>query len=156
VIARWKIPIALAVVIAAVAWLAVSGVARNDMYMSTLAQWDPARARHETVRVMGFVKEGSIVKRPGELVTDFVIRDEKATLFLPVRYHGVTPDLFREGTNVIAAGKLGEDGVFAAHDLMTKCPSKYEGVKTPHGEGMPAASPESSAPSTAGPKSIGT
>ena len=35
---RYKVPIALAVVLLAVGWLLASGVAKNDMYVSTLAQ----------------------------------------------------------------------------------------------------------------------
>jgi cytochrome c-type biogenesis protein CcmE len=99
---------------------------------------------------MGFVKEGSVAARSGELVTDFVIRDETGDRSLPVRYRGVLPDMFREGSNVIAGGRLGEDGVFTANDVMTKCPSKYEGVETPHampdGAPMPAGTsvPEAS------------
>jgi cytochrome c-type biogenesis protein CcmE len=140
---RWKVPVVLAVAVAAVGWLVASGVSRNDIYVSTLAQMDMARAKRETVRVMGFVEEGSIAEVPGELVTRFAIRDEKSAHVLPVRYSGVTPGLFREGTSVIASGRLDDDGLFHATELMTKCPSKYEGVETPHAapEDPPASRP---------------
>ena len=150
-LSRLKIPIALAIALAAVAWLAARGVARNDMYVSTLAQWDPARARRERVRVMGFVKEGSVDERADELVTDFVVRDDTGTRTLPVRYHGVLPDMFRGGASVIAAGRLDDAGAFAADDLMTKCPSKYEGMPSPHdGAAVPSKAVASQEPVVTG------
>ena len=46
---------------------------------------------------------------------------------LPVRYRGVIPDTFMENSEVVVEGAL--DGqVFAAHTLLAKCPSKYEGL----------------------------
>jgi cytochrome c-type biogenesis protein CcmE len=141
---KWKIPIILAVAAAAIVALLMAGVTRNDAYMTTLDQWDAARARKESVRVMGFVKEGSVAQHPDALVTDFVMRNGGGDHVLSVSYKGVTPGLFRDGTNVIAAGRMGEDGVFHATELMTKCPSKYEGMKNPHGERPPGSPPAAS------------
>ena len=133
-ISRFKVPLALLVAALGVGWLVMSGVMRNDMFMAPLSSFDPQRARRETVKVMGFVQEGSIKAHAEELVRVFTIRDEARTKSLPVRYHGVTPDMFKDGGQVIAAGRLGDDGVFACHELMTKCPSKYEGLDNPHGD----------------------
>jgi cytochrome c-type biogenesis protein CcmE len=134
VLTKWKIPIILAVAAAAIAGLLFAGATSNDLYMTSLEQWDAPRARRESVRVMGFVKEGSISLHPDALVTEFVMRSGTGETVLPVKFKGVTPALFRDGTNVIASGRLGDDGVFKATELMTKCPSKYEGMETPHGE----------------------
>jgi len=142
---RLKVPLALAMALAAIAWLVVRGVAQNDVYMATLDQWDAARAHRETVRLMGFVKEGSIRQDPDRLVTSFTIRNEKSTKEIQVTYSGVTPGLFRDGTSVVAAGRLRDDGVLGATELMTKCPSKYEGQDTPHGDKGSAAPPEARA-----------
>jgi cytochrome c-type biogenesis protein CcmE len=114
-----------------VAYLLYTGVSRNDLYMSTLDQWDPARARRESVKVVGFVAEDSVREDGERLVTEFVLRNEAGTRTVPVRYAGVTPDLFRSGAQVVASGQLQADGTFHANDLMTKCPSKYEGVDHP-------------------------
>ena len=138
---RLKVPLALAIALAAIAWLVVRGVSQNDVYMATLDQWDAERARRETVRLMGFVKEGSIRQDPDRLVTAFVLRNEKATREIQVSYAGVTPGLFRDGTSVVAAGRLREDGVLGATELMTKCPSKYEGQDSPHGDKTSPAPP---------------
>ncbi len=43
-----------------------------------------------------------------------------------VQYQGVMPDLLRNEAQAIMTGKLGEDGVFYAEELLLKCPTKYE------------------------------
>lgn len=45
---------------------------------------------------------------------------------LPVVYNGVMPDLLRNEAQAIMTGKMGEDGVFYAQELLLKCPTKYE------------------------------
>ena len=45
---------------------------------------------------------------------------------LRVEYNGVMPDLLRNEAQAIMTGKLGEDGVFHAEELLLKCPTKYE------------------------------
>jgi cytochrome c-type biogenesis protein CcmE len=45
---------------------------------------------------------------------------------ITVRYEGVMPDLLRNEAQAIMTGKLGEDGVFVAEELLLKCPTKYE------------------------------
>jgi len=43
-----------------------------------------------------------------------------------VEYVGPMPDLLRNEAQAIVTGKLGEDGVFHADELLLKCPTKYE------------------------------
>jgi len=43
-----------------------------------------------------------------------------------VVYIGVQPDLLRNEAQAIMTGKLGEDGVFYATELLLKCPTRYE------------------------------
>jgi cytochrome c-type biogenesis protein CcmE len=43
-----------------------------------------------------------------------------------VIYEGVMPDLLRNEAQAIMTGKLDEDGVFHAEELLLKCPTKYE------------------------------
>jgi cytochrome c-type biogenesis protein CcmE len=50
---------------------------------------------------------------------------------LQVVYIGVQPDLLTNEAQAIMTGKLGEDGVFSADELLLKCPSRYE-------EGVPS------------------
>ncbi len=43
-----------------------------------------------------------------------------------VVYEGVMPDLLQNEAQAIMTGKIGEDGVFYASELLLKCPTKYE------------------------------
>jgi cytochrome c-type biogenesis protein CcmE len=45
---------------------------------------------------------------------------------MQVVYKGVKPDLLRNEAQAILTGKLGDDGVFYASELLLKCPTKYE------------------------------
>ena len=86
----------------------------------------------EDVRVRGKVEEGSIVQRAGSAEVTFHLIDGGETL--TVRYsskeHGPLPDTFTDGANAIVTGSLDSTGVFQAHTLQAKCPSKYEGAQT--------------------------
>ena len=43
-----------------------------------------------------------------------------------VVYNGVKPDLLRNEAQAIMTGRMGDDGVFYAEELLLKCPTKYE------------------------------
>ncbi len=73
------------------------------------------------LRIGGLVEEGSIEKK-GEIVLFRVTDTANA---IPVTYTGVLPDLFREGQGVVAEGKLGRDGVFAASEVLAKHDENY-------------------------------
>jgi cytochrome c-type biogenesis protein CcmE len=45
---------------------------------------------------------------------------------IKVIYNGPKPDLLRNEAQAIMTGKMGEDGVFHADELLLKCPTKYE------------------------------
>jgi cytochrome c-type biogenesis protein CcmE len=73
-------------------------------------------------RLGGLVKEGSI-HHEADAVTAFTVTDNAASL--PVTYKGILPDLFREGQGVVAEGRMGPDGVFAADTVLAKHDEKY-------------------------------
>jgi cytochrome c-type biogenesis protein CcmE len=74
-----------------------------------------------TFRVGGLVQAGSVV-RDGVTV-QFTVTDTLQTV--PVRFEGILPDLFKEGKGVVAQGKLGSDGVFAAREVLAKHDENY-------------------------------
>lgn len=45
---------------------------------------------------------------------------------LQVVYVGPRPDLLRHEAQAIVTGRMGEDGVFYADELLLKCPTRYE------------------------------
>jgi cytochrome c-type biogenesis protein CcmE len=75
------------------------------------------------IRAGGMVLEGSIVRDPYSLRVDFVVTDYLASV--PVTFVGILPDLFAEGQGVVAAGKLGDDGVFQASEVLAKHDENY-------------------------------
>lgn len=72
-------------------------------------------------RIGGLVEEGSI-QREGIDVT-FRVTDTAQTV--SVVYRGTLPDLFREGKGVVAQGRLGQDGVFRASEVLAKHDENY-------------------------------
>ena len=72
-------------------------------------------------RLGGLVKDGS-VRRDGQLIT-FEVADARNAL--PVRYHGILPDLFREGQGVVAEGVLDGSGVFQADTVLARHDETY-------------------------------
>jgi len=76
------------------------------------------------VRVGGMVRAGSI-RRHGDGVTiDFIVGDDTQAV-IPVRYTGITPDLFRENSGVIAEGRFQPDGSFVASEILAKHDENY-------------------------------
>lgn len=74
-------------------------------------------------RVGGLVKDGSVQREEGSLEMTFLVTDLRCEL--PVSYTGVLPDLFREGQGVVAHGRLGEEGVFIADEILAKHDENY-------------------------------
>jgi len=74
-------------------------------------------------RVGGLVLDGSVNREEGSLEMTFTVTDLRCEL--PVSYTGVLPDLFREGQGVVAHGRLADDGVFIADQILAKHDENY-------------------------------
>ena len=74
-----------------------------------------------TFRIGGLVQEGTL-KRDG-LNVQFIVTDTAASI--PVVYNGILPDLFKEGRGCVAQGKIGNDGVFHAEQVLAKHDENY-------------------------------
>jgi cytochrome c-type biogenesis protein CcmE len=79
------------------------------------------------VRVGGNLVQYSIKEDVKSSKISFAISDGSRSL--PVSYNGVVPDTFDKATQVIAEGKLNQDGTFTASLVLAKCPSKYDASK---------------------------
>ena len=77
----------------------------------------------QAVRLGGMVEQGSLKRRADGLTIDFVVGDGKARV--PVMFSGIVPDLFVEGSGVVAEGSLRPDGTFAATELLAKHDENY-------------------------------
>ena len=83
------------------------------------ARPDPDRG----VRLGGMVEKGSLKTEPDGVTIGFVVGDGKARV--PVRFRGIVPSLFVEGSGVVAEGKLAKDGTFVADNLLAKHDERY-------------------------------
>ena len=78
---------------------------------------------HQRIRAGGMVREGSLVRASDSLTVRFVITDFVEDV--KVNYTGILPDLFREGQGIVAQGKLNDEGVFLADEVLAKHDEKY-------------------------------
>jgi cytochrome c-type biogenesis protein CcmE len=76
------------------------------------------------VRVGGMVRQGSVRHRPDGVTIDFLVGDETPAT-IPIVYRGITPDLFREGSGVIAEGRFQPNGTFVASEILAKHDENY-------------------------------
>ena len=74
-------------------------------------------------RIGGLVEKGSVKRQPDGVTVRFVVTDTAKSV--PVTFTGILPDLFKEGKGVVAQGKLGADGVFAASEVLAKHDENY-------------------------------
>jgi cytochrome c-type biogenesis protein CcmE len=77
----------------------------------------------KTFRVGGLVEQGSLRREDDGLTVRFVVTDLAHNI--PVVYKGILPDLFKEGKGVVAQGRLNEDGVFYANEVLAKHDENY-------------------------------
>jgi cytochrome c-type biogenesis protein CcmE len=83
------------------------------------ANVEPGKA----IRLGGMVQKGSIVRAADGVSITFIVQDQERTH--KVAYRGITPDLFVEGSGVVADGRLRPDGVFVAEGLLAKHDENY-------------------------------
>jgi cytochrome c-type biogenesis protein CcmE len=75
------------------------------------------------VRLGGMVERGSMKNAADGVTVEFIVTDGKARV--PVRFAGIRPALFVEGSGVVAEGHLGSNGTFVADNLLAKHDEKY-------------------------------
>ena len=79
--------------------------------------------RGKVFRIGGMVETGSLKRGNDGLTVRFRVTDTAQTI--PVVFTGILPDLFKEGKGVVAQGKLGPDGEFAATEVLAKHDENY-------------------------------
>ena len=75
------------------------------------------------IRVGGMVKKDSINKESNSLRISFVITDFEEDLL--ITYEGILPDLFSEEAGIVAKGKINEQGIFVANEVLAKHDENY-------------------------------
>lgn len=142
---RLKFLIGGGLLLIAVVYLIILGTTSGAQYFMTVDELvsNPGHIG-KTVRISGAVIGETIQYDKQNLIIDFTIAhipketDNLAyTLYLAVQDPNATrlavhienevmPDLLQNESQAILTGKLGEDGVFYATELLLKCPSRYE------------------------------
>ena len=116
-------------VIATVAWLAISAGRDSKQYYVTISELQGMgnKAYKVNLRVAGNVQPGSI-NHVGTNATFVLLEQGKA---LRVDYQGAEPppDTFKDDAQALAIGTYGRDNVFHATQLQAKCASKYAPAK---------------------------
>lgn len=91
------------------------------------ASFQTASQNHKTCQVKGtWVKNKDSKFDPATNTFTFYMVDE-TNAEMKVVLDGAKPNNFEMAENVVAKGKV-KDGYFHAKEVLTKCPSKYEGT----------------------------
>ncbi len=116
------------VIIAAVAalaavLLAMWGLKDRAAYFYTPSDIAAGKAAERTaMRLGGMVERGSLRTDPDGTTVRFIVNDGSART--PVIYRDILPNLFREGSGVVAEGRL-QQGVFVADNILAKHDERY-------------------------------
>jgi cytochrome c-type biogenesis protein CcmE len=120
----------IALIVAGLGVLAIAATLVLNAFRSNLVFfYTPTQvAAHEApqgrnFRIGGLVEKGSVKRQPDGVTVRFVVTDTAKSV--PVMFTGILPDLFKEGKGVVAQGKLGADGVFAASEVLAKHDENY-------------------------------
>lgn len=103
--------------------LAMWGLSDRAAYFVTPTDIAAGKAAGgKAIRLGGMVEPGSLTREPDGVTIGFVVSDLEAKT--SVRYRGITPDLFREGSGVVAEGRM-EGAVFVADNILAKHDERY-------------------------------
>lgn len=138
-------------IVAAIVYLIVTSTQASAQYFLTVDELAERTAADITrdVRVSGAIVGDSIEYDPQTLTLKFIVAhvpgdnseieaqgglgevlhqavSDPSRTRMDVVYVGVKPDLLRHEAQAIMTGRLGDDGVFYADELLLKCPTKYD------------------------------
>ena len=123
--------------VAGAAGFALTAFNENLMFFFSPSEVAAGKPPHNAAfRMGGMVVDGS-VQRPGDGMTvSFGLTDNVQVV--TVEYTGILPDLFREGQGIVTKGRLREDGVFVADEVLAKhdenyMPPEVAGIMKPAG-----------------------
>jgi cytochrome c-type biogenesis protein CcmE len=138
---RLSLVIVSLVAIGGAAMLAMSAMKDKAAYFYTPSELKRAKlSAGQQVRLGGMVADGSILRTAGGTIVDFIVVDSSDRI--PVNFRGITPDLFKERSGVVAEGSLSAEGKFIATNLLAKHDENYKppqlsGAMKQNGMGRP-------------------
>src|SRR5215470_16010318 len=118
-------------VLAIAAALVLNAFRSNLVFFFSPSQIASGEApKDRAFRIGGMVENGSLKRESDGLTVQFIVTDTAKSV--PVVYKGILPDLFREGKGVVAQGRLGNDGVFHADEVLAKHDENYMPPEAAH------------------------
>ncbi len=116
--------VVLLLVVAAVAGTLITFAMQENMtYLFTPTQVKNKEApANATFRLGGVVCEGSVKRTEGTLAVSFSVTDRVNQII--VQHEGILPDMFKEGTSIIATGKM-QGTQFMANEVLAKHDETY-------------------------------
>jgi cytochrome c-type biogenesis protein CcmE len=110
--------------LSAAAAFVLAAFRENLVFFFTPTQVEAKEApQGRAFRIGGMVVPGSVKRQADGVTVQFVVTDTAKNV--PVVYKGLLPDLFKEGKGVVTQGKLGDDGVFYASEVLAKHDENY-------------------------------
>jgi cytochrome c-type biogenesis protein CcmE len=104
--------------------LALFAFQQNILYFYSPSQLETAEiAPGQVFRLGGLVVDGSVARQSDGMTTLFELTDTADSV--AVTYTGLLPDLFREGQGIVARGKINEQGIFVAQEVLAKHDENY-------------------------------
>ena len=116
------------VILALVAVLGAGGLALSALQDKAAFFYAPGDVTGDVpigraVRLGGMVEAGSLRRANDGITQHFVVTDGVSKV--PVTYAGIAPDLFKEGSGVVAEGSFRPDRSFVATNLLAKHDERY-------------------------------
>jgi cytochrome c-type biogenesis protein CcmE len=104
--------------------LALSALQQNINLFYTPSQIANGEAPTDArIRAGGMVVEGSVKRSTESLETQFAVSDGGKQII--IAYDGILPDLFREGQGIVALGRLNENRMLIADEVLAKHDEEY-------------------------------
>ncbi len=121
---KLKFGIGIGIILAVVAWEAISGFQQSKTYYVTVSELVGGKAARGRVRVGGVIVSDSISRHGGTVA----FRLAQDAVSIPVTYVGsdTLPDTFVSGAQAIIEGDYTPSGEFQAQKIQAKCASKYQ------------------------------
>lgn len=104
--------------------LALSALRQNINLFYTPSQIAAGEApANVRIRAGGLVEMGSLKRAGDSLQSEFIVTDGASRV--RIQYHGMLPDLFREGQGIVALGTLNDSGQLVADEVLAKHDENY-------------------------------
>ena len=104
-------------------WLVINALDNNLSYFFSPTEVAQNKApENHLFRLGGLVKEDSLKRLEG-IDLEFVVTDRAHDI--KVVYSGILPDLFEEGQGVITQGRMADNGIFKAEEVLAKHDENY-------------------------------